>query len=104
ELQQLFPDIEDFKKIKLQVVGLGDTTWYQYFSVLKFAKDKSKDHVIFGWINRNIKRYNKGFKIYFVSKIDDQNVSLYIPSQMIESYRFRRTILDFLSNANKMKT
>lgn len=99
DLQKTFTSIEDFKKIKLYVVGIGETTWFEYFRVVKYISLNNQDKmpkITFGWINKNIKRYKTGFKIYLISKINNHSVSLYIPSIQIDKYKHRKHILDIL--------
>ena len=90
---------EDFKKLTLQVQGIGRKPLYSYFKPLRYATTNTRDCVIYGGVYSKIERYGLGFKLTFYDKIEDRPVTLYVDSQSMKSYKYARYLEGILSAA-----
>ena len=80
---------EEFVKLSVRVVGIGEIPLSQYFLRIQWASLGVEQRVLFGGA-RFEKDYGEGFKLRFYDKVLDVPVFLYISPSMMKSYRYRR--------------
>lgn len=79
---------EEFKAMRLRVVGEGEMALGAYFKAIKYAKLGSANRVLQGGALL-VDRYGSGFKLKFYDRIDNKPVFLYIAKEQMDAYRFR---------------
>ncbi|SUA61583.1 Uncharacterised protein [Oligella urethralis] len=89
--------IDDFKQIKLFVVGVGETTWFRYFKTLNFINKIQEQSIFYSSLTK-IKKYGSGFKLFFKAKLDGRSVSLYISKEQVAAYKHKAHLIDLLQN------
>lgn len=89
--------IEECRQLELRIVSDGKIRLMDYFCHLSHAKMNSENRVFYG--GAKLKRYGLGFRFDFFDKIDGDSVSLYVPANMMETYRHKRYIETILSQA-----
>ncbi|MDO1509520.1 MULTISPECIES: hypothetical protein [unclassified Neisseria] len=111
ELAKVLPNLNDLKEIPLHVIGLGDTNFYKYFRLIKYAlildnEEHEYDCILFGQLSNNngIKKYGTGFRVKFWAKINELAVTIYISPEQIREYRHRNALLDILNNHEKFES
>ncbi|MCR1829130.1 ATPase [Ectopseudomonas oleovorans] len=88
---------EEFKAMKLRIVGEGEIPLSWYFKSIAYAKVGLSNRVIHGGASL-VKRYGTGndhdlgFKLRFFDWVDNKPVFLYVSKEQMSEYRFRRYI------------
>ncbi|MGK8705215.1 ATPase [Metapseudomonas otitidis] len=79
---------EDFKAMRLRVVGEGEMPLAAYFKAIRYARLGNANRVLQGGALL-VDRYGSGFKLKFYDRIDNKPVFLYIAKEQMDAYRFR---------------
>lgn len=79
---------EEFKAMRLRVVGEGEMALGAYFKAIRYARLGSANRVLQGGALL-VDRYGSGFKLKFYDRIDNKPVFLYIAKEQMDAYRFR---------------
>ena len=85
--------LQDFKQIKLHVVGIGETTWFKYFKIIKYFNSTREPCIFYSSIKR-IQKYGNGFKLFLKANIDQKPASIYVSKDQVDKYKHRRQLLD----------
>lgn len=86
---------EEFKAMKLKIVGEGEIPLSWYFKSIAYAKVGGSSRVIHGGASL-VRRYGAGndqdlgFKLRFFDWVDKKPVFLYVSKEQMSEYRFRR--------------
>lgn len=86
---------EQFKAMKLRVVGEGEMPLSWYFKSISYAKIGSSNRVLHGGASL-VGRYGAGFKLRFYDRLDGKLVFLYVSKEQMGEYRFRRYLDEIL--------
>ncbi|WP_241813070.1 hypothetical protein [Vibrio splendidus] len=95
EAKEVLSD-DEFKKVLLNVKGVGRVLLYRYFKPVKYYNYDKHIGVAYGGATL-VKRYGKGFKFKFYDKIKDKQAYLYCDKKLMESYRYRNYIESILT-------
>ncbi|GAC1033096.1 hypothetical protein thsps21_39250 [Pseudomonas sp. No.21] len=79
---------EEFKAMRLRVVGEGEMPLGAYFKAIKYARPGNANRVLQGGALL-MDRYGSGFKLKFYDRIDNKPVFLYIAKEQMDAYRFK---------------
>ncbi|WCD77764.1 ATPase [Pseudomonas sp. TUM22785] len=79
---------DEFKAMRLRVVGEGEMPLGAYFKAIKYAKLGTANRVLQGGALL-VDRYGSGFKLKFYDRIDNKPVFLYISKEQMDAYRFK---------------
>jgi hypothetical protein len=92
---------KEFSELSVHIVGVGKTTLAQYFRHINRATLDGAKQVYFGgaWLGK--KRYGIGFKMFFIDKINDLPVSLYISKESLNDCKYKNYILEMLKSVPK---
>lgn len=84
---------EEFKAMRLKIVGEGEIPLSRYFKSIAYAKVGASNRVIHGGASL-IGRYSKGegagFKLRFFDWREEKPIFLYVSKEQMSEYRFRR--------------
>lgn len=86
---------EEFRSMKLRVVGEGEMPLQWFFKAVGYAKLGVSNRVLHGGAML-AGRYGMGFKLRFYDKIDGKPIFLYVSKDQMGEYRFRRYLDDLL--------
>lgn len=86
---------EQFKAMKLRVVGEGEMPLSWYFKSISYAKIGASNRVLHGGASL-AGRYGAGFKLRFYDRLDGKLVFLYVSKEQMGEYRFRRYLDEIL--------
>ncbi|QGZ31150.1 ATPase [Stutzerimonas stutzeri] len=86
---------EEFKTMKLQVVGEGEMPFSWFFKSISYAKLGASNRVLHGGASL-VGRYGAGFKLRFYDRLDGKLVFLYVSKEQMGEYRFRRYLEEIL--------
>lgn len=88
---------EEFRSMKLRVVGEGEIPLQWYFKAVEYAKLGISNRVLHGGATL-AGRYGMGFKLKFYDKIDGKPIFLYVSKDQMGEYRFRRYLDELLQS------
>lgn len=92
---------EEFDVLTLQVSGYGVIPLHSYFRHITAATIGENGCILFG--GGTIRRYGAGFSFNFYDPIGDKRVSLYVPADQMNAYRYRRYLKDFIAHADEVR-
>ncbi|WP_243041170.1 hypothetical protein [Dyella sedimenti] len=78
---------EEFDALTIRVPERGEVKFRSYFAPIKYVREGGNPRVM--WGGATMKRYGLGFRFQFYDKYQGEAVSLYVPSSMMEAYRYR---------------
>ncbi|QKE61879.1 ATPase [Aquipseudomonas campi] len=80
---------DEFKAMKLRVVGEGEMPLSWFFKSIPYAKLGASNRVLHGGASL-VGRYGAGFKLRFYDRLDGKLVFLYVSKEQMGEYRFQR--------------
>lgn len=80
---------DEFKAMKLRVVGEGEMPLAWFFKSIPYAKLGASNRVLHGGASL-VGRYGAGFKLRFYDRLDGKLVFLYASKEQMAEYRFQR--------------
>lgn len=86
---------DEFKSMKLRVVGEGEIPLAWFFKSIPYAKLGTSNRVLHGGASL-VGRYGAGFKLRFYDRLDGKLVFLYISKEQMAEYRFQRYLDELL--------
>lgn len=92
---------EEFELLTLQVSGYGVIPLHSYFRHITAANIGENGGVLFG--GGTIKRYGAGFSFSFYDPVGEKRVSLYVPADQVNAYRFRRYLTELIIQAEEVR-
>lgn len=91
---------EEFFSLSVHVVGTGDVTLANYFRHISKATIEEKNKVFFGGA-KLVKRYGEGFKLQFYDKMDNLPIFLYVSTDALNRYHYKKYLLELLKQASR---
>ena len=79
---------DEFKAMKLRVVGEGEMPLSWFFKSISYAKLGASSRVLHGGASL-VGRYGAGFKLRFYDRLDGKLVFLYVSKEQMGEYRFK---------------
>ncbi|WP_433767483.1 ATPase [Pseudomonas putida] len=92
---------EVFDLLTLQVSGSGVIPLRSYFRHITAANIGENGCVLFG--GGTIKRYGEGFSFNFYDPLREKRVSLYVPADQMNAYRYRRYLKELIIQADEVR-
>ncbi|MBU6956553.1 ATPase [Pseudomonas sp. CVAP len=92
---------EEFDLLTLQVSGYGVIPLRSYFRHITAANIGENGCVLFG--GGTIKRYGEGFSFNFYDPLGEKRVSLYVPADQMNAYRYRRYLKELIIQADEVR-
>lgn len=86
---------DEFKAMKLRVVGEGEMPLAWFFKSIPYAKLGTSNRVLHGGASL-VGRYGAGFKLRFYDRLDGKLVFLYVSKEQMAEYRFQRYLDELL--------
>ncbi|MEW6347097.1 MAG: hypothetical protein RXR20_00800 [Paraburkholderia sp.] len=80
---------EEFQSLEIGIVGAARIRLANYFVPVTRGQHYPKQRVLYGGASF-LKSYGQGFKLCFYDRIDGKRVYVYISSQQMLAYRFRK--------------
>lgn len=80
---------DEFKAMKLRVLGEGEIPLSQFFRKVSFAKLGAHNRVLHGGARLD-RWFGAGFRLKFIDWLDKKPVFLYVSKEQMNEYRFRR--------------
>ncbi|MDF3935813.1 ATPase [Pseudomonas citronellolis] len=86
---------EEFKAMRLRVVGESEMPLSWFFRSISYAKLGTSNRVLHGGATL-VGRYGAGFKLKFYDRLDGKLVFLYVSKEQMGEYRFQRYLDELL--------
>lgn len=90
---------DEFKAMKLRVVGESEMPLSWFFKNIPYAKLGASKRVLHGGASL-VGRYGAGFKLRFYDRLDGKLVFLYVSKEQMGEYRFQRYLDGLLRQEN----